>query len=166
MSMGDLALAKPEANPRQTTGQAEQSRPRTVQEALTRQQLNKIPGEKMKQEGGVKRRLDFASLDAKATPFGAYDAAFIEAVSKRWYDLLDSRDYSLDRHGRVVVKFDLNFDGRISNLKIVENTVGEVLGIVCRKAVEDPSPFERWPSDMRRMVGGDSREIQFTFYYN
>jgi hypothetical protein len=160
MSTGDLALARPDEE------KVERRRPRTIQEALTRQQLNKIPGPKMKQDGGVSRRLEYASLDAKATPFGAYDLAFIEAVSRRWYDLLDKRDYSQDRHGRVIVKFELNYDGRISNMKVVENTVGETLGLICQKAVLDPSPFERWPSDMRRMVGDDTREIQFTFFYN
>jgi hypothetical protein len=165
-AMGDLALAKPDPNSRQDKNEAEKQRPRTVQEAKSRQQLNRIPGQQMKQEGGVKRRLDFASLDAKATPFGAYDAAFIEAVTQRWYDLLDSRDFSQDRRGHVVLRFDLNYDGRITDVKVVESTVGEMLGIICRKAVEDPAPFERWPSDMRRMIGKDYREIQFTFYYN
>jgi hypothetical protein len=47
----------------------------------------------------------------------------------------------------------------------VENTVGELLGYVCQKAITDPSPFAPWPSDMRRMVGANFREIAFTFYY-
>lgn len=165
-ALGDLALAKPDPNSRQDRNEAEKQRPRTIQEAKSRQQLNRIPGQQMKQEGGVKRRLDFASLDARATPFGAYDAAFIEAVTQRWYDLLESREFSQDRRGHVVLKFDLNYNGNITDVKVVENTVGEMLGLICQKAVLDPAPFERWPGDMRRMVGKDYREIQFTFYYN
>jgi hypothetical protein len=33
------------------------------------------------------------------------------------------------------------------------------------KAVLDPAPFGAWPSDMRRLLG-DTRGIQFTFFYN
>jgi hypothetical protein len=37
----------------------------------------------MKQEGGTRASGARASFDVKATPFGAYDAAFIEAVTQR-----------------------------------------------------------------------------------
>ena len=65
------------------TGQAEtRTRPRTLAEAKARQQI--APGEKMKQDGGVKRRLDVdPSFDAIATPFGEYDREVIEAIRTR-----------------------------------------------------------------------------------
>jgi hypothetical protein len=62
-------------------------RPRTLVEARLRQGIQ--VGRRMNQQGGVNRR-GVISLDAKASPFGAYDAALIAAVQKRWYDLLDS----------------------------------------------------------------------------
>jgi len=37
----------------------------------------------MKQDGGVRPQQLVASFDTKATPFGAYDRAFIDAVSSR-----------------------------------------------------------------------------------
>jgi outer membrane biosynthesis protein TonB len=162
---GDLALAKPQETERKTEGQSDQPKPRTVKEALARQSANKIPGEKMKQEGGVARRFPVPSFDAKETEFGSYDAAFIEAVTKRWWDLLDSRDFALDRHGKVVLQFHLTYDGRITDMNVAENTVGEILGIICQKAVLDPAPFDKWPRTMRLKIGKDYREIQFTFYY-
>lgn len=162
---GDLSLAKPEVTVHPDQGQAARSRPRTIREALARQESSRIPGQKMKQEGGVSRRLEFAALDAKATPFGAYDAALVEAISQRWYTLLDQRDYASDSRGRVVLQFRLHYDGRITDMNVAENTAGEVLGLICQKAVLDPAPFAQWPGDMRRMMG-DTRSIQFTFYYN
>ena len=36
---------------------------------------------------------------------------------------------------------------------------------LCQRAVLDPAPFEKWPSDMRRIIGSDRREVRFTFYY-
>jgi len=31
--------------------------------------------------------------------------------------------------------------------------------------VLDPAPYGVWPSDMRRMVGANFRDVTFTFYY-
>jgi hypothetical protein len=155
---GDLTLGNPS-----NTQSAEPPRPRTLQQALARQ--NRLPGVKMKQDGGVRREALVPSLDVKATPFGAYDAAFIQAVTQRWYDLLDSRQFARDRSGKVVLRFHLNYDGRISEMEVVQNTVGDLLGYVCQKAVTDPAPYAQWPTDMRAMVGLDYREITFTFYY-
>jgi outer membrane biosynthesis protein TonB len=164
---GDLALARPEAKPRTDPGQAARPRPRTIKEALARQNpaANRIPGEMMKQEGGVRRRLEFAALDAKASPFGSYDAALIAAISQRWYSLLDERDYASDSHGKVVLQFRMHYDGRVTDMNVVENTAGEMLGLICQKAVLDPAPFAPWPGEMRRLIG-DTRSIQFTFYYH
>ena len=156
---GDLTLGKPENLQPQ-----EQQRPRTVSKALA-QQSSRLPGVQMKQEGGTPRAALVPSFDVKATPFGAYDAAFIEAVTQRWYDLLDSRQFAMDRTGKVMLRFHLNYDGSIGDMKVLGNTVGDVLGYVCQKAVTDPAPFAPWPGDMRRMIGEDYREITFTFYY-
>jgi hypothetical protein len=156
---GDLTLGKPE-----NSQQQEQQRPRTVSKALA-QQSQRLPGQQMKQEGGTRRSALVSSLDVKATPFGDYDSKFIEAVTQRWYDLLDSRQFAMDRSGKVTLRFHLNYDGSIVDMKVLENTVGDVLGYVCQKAVTDPAPFASWPADMRRIIGENYREITFTFYY-
>jgi len=166
---GDLALAKPEPALRpDTPPQTEtHARPRTIAEALAQKQKdNRLPGEKMKQDGGVRRHLEIASLDAKETPFGAYDARLIDAISQRWFTLLDERAYASDSQGKVVLQFALHPDGRITDMDMAENTAGEVLGWICERAVLDPNPYAPWPSEMRRLIGADVRNIQFTFYYN
>ena len=155
---GDLTLGNPAE-----TKPVEKPRPRTLRQALAQQ--NQLPGLQMKQSGGVRRAALVPSLDVRATPFGAYDAAFIQAVTQRWYDLLDSRQFARDRTGKVVLRFHLNYDGRVSDMEVEQNTVGDLLGYVCQKAVTDPAPFAKWPSDMRAMVGQDYRPITFTFYY-
>ena len=164
---GDLTLATPSPTPRLPEGDANETkpeRPRTIREALARQQQNQLPGEKIKQDGGVSRHHELASLDTKATPFGAYDQALVEAISQRWYTLLDERDYASDSRGKVVLQFSLHYDGRVTDMNMTENTAGVVLGLTCQKAVTDPQPFAPWPSDMRRTLG-DVRHIQFTFFY-
>ena len=100
--IGDLAMAKPDPNLRPPdNGNAEETRPRTLAEAMMRHPNEMMPGQKMRQEGGVHRHLAISTLDAKAMPFGEYDREFIEAVQQHWYDLLDSMNFSDDRHGQV-----------------------------------------------------------------
>ena len=138
-------------------------RPRTLSEALAQQ--TKPPGLQLQQDGGVRRRALSASFDALATPFGDYDGKIVNAIRQRWYDLLDSQQFALDRTGKTTVYFHLNPDGAVTELKITDNTVGELLGYVCQEAIEQAAPFGAWSSDMRRMVGANFREITFTFYY-
>ena len=102
---------------------ARRERPRTLVEARTQQGL---AGQKMRQDGGVGRR-GRLSLDVKATPFGAYDAAFIAAVQQRWYDLLENSPFT-QRSGKVVLEFRLMEDGRITDMKVMDNDVGDLLG--------------------------------------
>ena len=156
ISPGTMTVAKADLKP-----QPERTRPRTIKEAMLR---NQIPGQKMKQSGGAEQRPN-TGFDVKATGFGAYDRAFIDAVSSRWYDLLDNMSYDAYQPGRVKLEFNLNYDGRITEMKILETTVTETLTLLCQKSVLDPAPFEKWPPDMRRMMG-ESRRITFTFFYN
>jgi hypothetical protein len=161
LQAGDLKLAKLETSPEKND--STQERPRTLNEARAQQHLS--PSMAMQQEGGMRRMAIVPSLDARATPFGDYDKKFIEAVTQRWYDLLDSQQFAQDRTGKVTLRFRLNYDGSISDMEVLQNSVGELLSYVCQKAVTDPAPFEAWPSDMRRMVGENYREMIFTFYY-
>ena len=180
-TVGDVALAKPKeadlsnkvagagspltANPLITdpSPPSPRERPRTLAQAY--QQNPMLAGQTMQQEGGVRRR-GHVSIDVQGSPFGAYDAAFIAAVQERWYQLLEKNSYMLDRRGKVVLDFHLRFDGRINEMKVNENSVGDLLGLLCQRAVLDPAPYARWPGDMRRMVGLEYRDVRFTFYYD
>lgn len=160
---GDMAKASPIAGGITLgTGEEEKKqRPRTLQEARNR---NQLAGQKAKVDGAAKVR-GRVSLGVTVTPFSSYDAAFIAAVQQRWYDLLDSSQFS-QRSGKVVLEFKLTYDGRIVDLKTSDNEVGEILSLLCQRAILDPAPYARWPDDMRRMIGSNHREVTFTFYYN
>jgi len=162
--LGDMALAKPELNPPKDPGDAPRPRPRRLADVRP-QQDNRLVGQKMKQDAGVQRRLDTSLFNTIATPYGAYDRALIDAIRSHWYALLDERNYALDNRGKVVLQFILHPDGRVTEMKVSENTTSEVLSIVCQKAVLDPAPFPAWPTEMRRLIG-EERPIQFTFYYD
>jgi hypothetical protein len=149
----DIGLGEAKTPPRK--------RPRTVAEAKAQRAM--LAGEKIQQPGGVSRRGSL-SFDAKATPFGAYDAAFIAAVQQRWYDLLEEHAGS-QRAGKVMLEFRLTYDGRITNMQMTVNEVGDIFGLLCQSAVLDPAPYPAWPSDMRRAIGENYRDIKFTFFY-
>jgi hypothetical protein len=181
LTSGDVAMAKPlttelsnkvagagsplTANPLITdpSPPPPRERPRTL--AQVAQQNPMLAGRTMQQEGGVRRR-GHVSIDVQGSPFGTYDAAFIAAVQERWYQLLEKNSYMLDRRGKVVLDFHLRFDGRITDMSVNDNSVGDLLGLLCQRAVLDPAPYARWPGDMRRMVGLDYRSVRFTFYYD
>lgn len=158
LNPGTMTVAKADLRPPQ-----ERQRPRTIKEALM--QRNQTPGQRSKQDGGATQRPN-ASFAVKATGFGAYDRAFIDAVSSRWYNLLDNLSYDAYRQGKVVVQFNLNYKGEITDIKVTENTVSEMLSLMCEKAIRDPAPFGEWTREMRLAVGEDSRRITFTFFYN
>jgi hypothetical protein len=155
---GTMTVAKADLRPQQ-----ERQKPRTIKEAMM--QKNQSPGQRAKQAGAAAQRPN-TSYNVKATGFGAYDRAFIDPVSDRWYNLLDNLSYDGYRQGKVVVQFNLNYKGEISDIKILENTVTDMLSLMCQKAVLDPAPFGEWSREMRLAVGEDSRTITFTFYYN
>jgi hypothetical protein len=163
--VGDLAMVRPDTRLHPAEGTAGESRPRTVTEARMRESRNQLVGEKMKQEGGVKRRRVDPGFDVLATPFGAYDAAFVRAVEQRWFDLLDNISFDGYRRGKVMLQFRLHDDGRVTDMQLLDENVGQTLSLLCQKAVLDPAPYERWPSEMRQMVERDYREFHFAFYY-
>ncbi len=165
--VGDLAMSKPQ--PKTTdAGTADtgkpRSKPRTIKEAMQRNPA--LAGQKTLQDGGVPRRSHLSMVDAKGSPFGDYDRSFIAAVEQRWFQLLDNNQYMLDRQGKVVLDFRLHYDGRISNLQTDANTVGEILGLLCQKAILDPAPFPKWPAAMRQAMREEYRDVKFTFHYD
>jgi protein TonB len=172
---GDLAYLKPAELPKppleSKTPRASEHpntpsppRPRTL--AMARQQKGGIAGDRVKQQGGVRRFSVEPSFDVRSTPFGAYDAAIIAAIQKHWYDLIENREFSGSYSGKVVLEFRLNSDGSVTDMRVGETDVTEILALLCQRAVQDPAPFARWPADLRRLVGKEYRDVRFTFYYN
>ncbi len=170
--LGDLAMNRdvPKMLVPSTKPEGEQPvekprpKPRTLAEVEARNPT--LAGEKMQQEGGVTQRAHVAMLDARRSPFGNYDRDLIIMVQNRWYQLLEDNRYMLDKRGKVALNFRIYFDGRISQMEVSENSVGDMLGLFCQKAILDPAPFPKWPKEMRQVVGTDYREVKFTFWYD
>lgn len=142
-------------------------RPRTLAQYVRQNpEASELIGQKMKQDGGVKRRSVQASFDAVGTPFGEYDSLFIAAVQRSWYRLLDENPSARNWAGHVVIKFRLYYDGRITHLEVDEDSSGEFQALICQRAIFSLSPFDPWPAELRRLTDKDYRELRFRFYYN
>ena len=161
---GDLAIAKPSAKANDSkTDQHElqpRRRPKSVEEAKA---LAGITGDKMKHPGGGPRVGLDSSLDVRRTVTGDYDRVFVDAVQARWEFLLEGhRPYPT---GEVRLEFKIHYDGRITDMKLITNTVDAFFSLLCQKAVLDNAPYARWSNEMRRELAGDTRDVTFTFYY-
>jgi len=132
-------------------------RPRTLTAA--REQKNQWTGQPTKQEGGV------TGSERAATDSGSmetYDAALVAVVQQRWHVLLDGMQV-IPRSGKVVLDFNLNADGSITDMKMEVCEVGPFLGALCQAAVLDLAPYAPWPPEMRRAIGAGHRRVTVTF---
>jgi hypothetical protein len=67
--------------------------------------------------------------------------------------------------GEVGIKFNLHFDGQMSDVRVVSTTVnGPFTTNYCR-AMSDSAPYPAWTPEMRNLFSNDVREIRFTFFY-
>ncbi len=112
---------------------------------------------------GVDRR-GVAAFGVAESPFGAYDRDLIRAVQSRWLALIDH--YGIyEQAGAVTLYFELYDDGSVRNLQRKQNTGGEMAALWCEKAITEAAPFEPLPEKLRLMLGGQPRDVMFTFYY-
>ena len=163
LNPGDLTAGKPEEAQEQPKPPQPPQPPQPTPPRIRK--LSQIAGFQMHQDGGAHREAILPSFDAQATPFGDYDAKFVQAVTQKWYDLLDSQSFARDRSGRVTLHFNLNYDGSITEVTQLDNTVGPLYGYLCQQALTAPAPYAKWPEEMRRLIGGNVREMTFTFFY-
>ncbi|HEY3857525.1 MAG TPA: hypothetical protein VGO67_24345 [Verrucomicrobiae bacterium] len=120
-------------------------------------------GQPTKQAGGVPRTGITSSVDVVGSAIGNYDSEFVDAVSARWNQLWDK--HSPNGSGKVVLEFRLHPDGRITDMKVGQTEVSELMTDFCKQAIFDPAPYKPWPREMRLEIPTDYRDIQFTFYY-
>ena len=127
-----------------------------------------IPGERMQLDGSTREQQLLSSFNTEGTIWGSYDAKFIAIIKSQWYHFLDQHPEAFNWAGRVVVRFRLQHDGRITDLEVVENTSGEIQAYGAQRAIvrDLAQPYDPWPPSARRMTDKDYRELRFTFYYN
>ena len=68
--------------------------------------------------------------------------------------------------GKVVIQCRLDFQGHMTNLKILENTLDDECGAVIQKALLDRSPYDAWPEDVHQKLGSDDHKLTVTIRYD
>jgi outer membrane biosynthesis protein TonB len=175
---GDLVRATVKTQPergdgavrRGDNGEAVQPpRPRTIAQARAQlPQETGIVGQKMQTDGGSRMQRVMPSFNTEGTIWGQYDAKLVAIIKSRWYRYLDQHPEAFNWAGRVAVRFQLHYDGRVTNYEVLENNSGEMQGYGAFKAImgDAGEPYDPWPPSLRRSTAKDFRELRFTFYYN
>lgn len=109
-------------------------------------------GEPQSFEGTLATEVD---VGAKATPLGRYTQAALDLVNERWYD----EDLPLEQRvagvqGSVLVRFDVNRNGRVKGLKLLRRSGHAALDRMALRAVPSrlPAPPEEVPAPVRQQV--------------
>ena len=120
---------------------------------------------KTRLQGNISNR-GIASVNALGTPLGRYQKIVGDSIGSRWYGLVDQNRDRVNV-GTVHVEFVVDRGGRITKLRILENSADESFSNLCLQSVQDarlpPIPDElgaTLPSD------GLPADMNFTIYPN
>jgi len=102
--------------------------------------------------------------------FDAYDNKLIysmlNAVTEEASSITNEDLFAQRFPGKVVMQCNLDFQGRLTDPKILENTLDEDCAAVFQRALLGRSPYDAWPEDVRQKFGSDNRELKLTFSFD
>ena len=104
-------------------------------------------------------------LTAEAFHFKTYDEQVRRIIADHWKKLLQPIAKPNIVVGMVVLEFRLTDDGRITNIKVIKNTTDDSLADICKKAISEPAPYEKWTPTMINFMGRPYRTHKYTFHY-
>jgi outer membrane biosynthesis protein TonB len=119
--------------------------------------------EKTKIEGSISNR-GKAAVDAVKTPLAVYKKQVNAAIGSRWYFYVQQRR-DLISLGSAKVAYRITPQGKITDIKIMENTSNEVFALICEQSIREaeigPPPDEATPVMIDGRLEG---ELTFTYY--
>lgn len=102
-----------------------------------------------------------SSVNAVGTPLGRYQKQMYDAVGARWYQhTAEKRD--LISIGTTRLTFSIDRSGRVTNLKVVENTANEAFAIVCLQSVQELK-LPPIPEDVASTLPSEGLQQELTF---
>jgi outer membrane biosynthesis protein TonB len=107
-----------------------------------------------------------SSINAVGTPLGRYQKMLYDAVGSRWYNYVQKRA-DLVSIGTARVVFSVDRNGRVRNLKVVQNTSNESFANVCLQSVSEVQ-LPPIPEDVASTLPSEGldEEMSFTMYNN
>jgi outer membrane biosynthesis protein TonB len=115
--------------------------------------------------GSISNR-DRSAVNTVGTPLGRYQKQMYDAVGARWYQhTAQKRD--LISIGTTRLTFSIDRSGRITNLKVAENTANEAFASVCLQSVQELK-LPPIPDDVASTLPpeGLQEELTFILYAN
>jgi outer membrane biosynthesis protein TonB len=119
--------------------------------------------EKTKIEGSISNR-GKAAVDAVKTPLAVYKKQVNAAIGSRWYFYVKQRR-DLITLGSAKVSYAITREGKITDIKILENTSNAAFGMICEQSIREaeigPPPDEAQSAMNDGRLEGD---LTFTYY--
>jgi hypothetical protein len=104
------------------------------------------------------------AVDARWSNYGAYLQRMIDIVQIQWERIIIQMSAMPARGSTVTVKFIMNDEGKITDIKNVDTTANPTGSNACVSAITDRAPYGPWTDDMKAVLG-TRQEMTFTFYY-
>jgi hypothetical protein len=109
------------------------------------------------------------SIEEIPDVFSQYDEYLLQAMNDAVEKQMASAnhdDFAQTPPGRVLIQFDLSETGQVSLPRIIQNNLGDALGIFFLHALQSGSPYKAWPDTARAAAGANSVTIKVNFSYN
>ncbi len=139
-----------------------------VQPSAAPQQVRSTyqPLKQQKRMSGAISNRGVASVNAVGTPLGRYQKMLYDAVGSRWYNYVQQQS-DLVSIGTAHVVFSVDRNGRVRNLKVIQNTSNESFANVCLRSVQEVQ-LPVIPPDVASTLPpeGLEEEMSFTMYAN
>ncbi len=121
-----------------------------------------VRGPLMRSRGAASLRGTLA-IDATFSEFGEYQQQFYAALQAGWYQEIEYFQ-PIDTAATVNVRFTIESDGTVRDVKVVESTASEIATIICENAIMKRSPFRPWTKEMVQVFGRE-RTLYVQFNY-
>src|SRR6266513_627692 len=102
-----------------------------------------------------------SSVNAVGTPLGRYQKQIYYAVGARWYQHMQQRQ-DLVSIGTARLTFSIDRSGRVTNLKVLENTANEAFASVCLQSVQELK-LPPIPEDVASTLPSEGLQAELTF---
>lgn len=143
---GELAASQPAIDPRRP-----RPRPTVVRTQKARPAI-------VSEDNGL------IGYDPKWRSYDGYLRRLTETVQMQWERIIINRNVLAPSGTSVVVKFALNFEGKVTRIVNVDNHSTEDGARACVNSITDRAPYGPWTEDMNAMLG-EEQVLTFAFRY-
>jgi outer membrane biosynthesis protein TonB len=102
-----------------------------------------------------------SALNTVGTPLGRYQKQMYDAVGARWYQHTNQKR-DLISIGTTRLTFSIDRSGRVTNLRVAENTANEAFASVCLQSVQELK-LPPIPEDVASTLPPDGLQEELTF---